>query len=146
MRTINYFIRLLYRLSPIIFIGSLLYNLSFETEDRSKTISSDIAIISGSMIFSIILLYISSFFHITKIPHDLEIDNESYETISNTNNAWHFIIASEIIIYEMFQVVFSIYSVLEVSDYYKINWYITFTPTLIFIFTRPLKRLNELKK
>lgn len=146
MRKISYFIRLLYRLSPLVMIGSLFYNLSFEVEDGRKTISFDIVTISGSLFCSIILLYISSFLHITKIPHDLEIDNESYETMSKTSNPWHFIIASEIILYEISQVFISISYVLAISEYYKINWYLLFSPTLIFIFTRPLKRLNELKK
>lgn len=146
MRKINDFIQLVYRFSPLVMIGSQIYHLSFENELIRKSISNDIFFISGSLFFSIILLYISSFLHITKIPQDLEIDNESYETMNHTSNAWKFIIASEIMLYEISQVIISISYVLAISEYYKINWYLLFSPTLIFIFTRPLKRLNELKK
>jgi hypothetical protein len=65
--------------------------------------------------------------------------------MSNTSNPWHFIIASEILLYEITQVIAST-TIFEISAYSNVNWYLLFAPTLIFIFTRPLKRLNELKK
>ena len=146
MRKINSFITSLYLLTPMIFISGIIFWDVLENETFKRTISADITVISGSMTFCVIILLISAFFHITKLPQDLEIDNESYETLSNTYNPLRFISACEILIYQFMQLVLSITCVLAVSDYSRINWYILLSPTLIFIITRPLKRLNDLKK
>ena len=146
MRKINIFFRTIFLLSPLIMISVIIFWNAFGDLTSKRTISADIMTISGSMTFCVIILLISAFFHITKLPQDLEIDNESYETFSNTDNPLRFIYACEILIYQFMQLVLSITCVLAVSDYSHINWYILLSPTLIFIITRPLKRLNELIK
>ena len=143
MRKINSFITSLFLLTPMIFISGIIFWDVLENETFKRTISADITVISGAMTFCVIILLISAFFHITILPQDLEIDNETY---SNTYNPLRFISACEILIYQFMQLVLSITCVLAVSDYRHINWYILLSPTLIFIITRPLKRLNELKK